>query len=468
MARRQTLALSPEERRGFLGLSAAATCGTVAYHLLIGNFLALFANQMGFSPALIGLLYLSVQAPAIFQVLVARYVDRHGGKRPALMGFLCSPVALLFLIFSPQVTAWGGHWAGVASVFLGVVAYTVSNLTVGASWMPLLRVNLPEGRLAELIGGINRVAMLIGLGATLGASFWLGEGPKLWHFQALFIVGAILAGARGILFRHVRDVTPQPDAPSEPIWQGLGALWDDVRFRRLITFTVLGFVAGGLVGPFRPLYMKALGFSDRFAAIVTVSLVLGVYGVMSPVWGALTDRYGSRGAYVIGGIGCMAGHLVLCLATGHTRVDAALLVLSLFLGAAFWGGFDFGNIKRLFSLVPRERQSLYMTVYMITSSFSVAFGSFLGGLIVKLVRWASPDLPGAIGFERLLDYRVLFLTAAAGMVVAIGYSRRMMALEEITTGRLLVYLRLRMQRTLMTGFPGIIRKRVPSEELPPK
>lgn len=152
----------------------------------------------------------------------------------------------------------------------------------------------------------------------------------------------------------------------------------------------------------------------------------------------------------------------MVIPTGHTPLDGALIVLSFFLGASCWGGFDLGNIKRLFSIVPQQRQSLYMAVFMIGVTASVAFGSFLGGQIIHLVRAMVPEPDGAEGFRRLLAYRVLYLVAAIGTVAAVGYSRRMMAFQEVSAMRLLLYLRIRAERTLMSALPGnFIRKMIP-------
>jgi MFS family permease len=452
------------QRKAFLGMAMASACGTVAYHSLLSNFLALFANQMRLSPAMIGLLFLAVQAPAVMQVLVARHVDRHGGKRLALTAFLWSPLTVLPLILSPQIGLKFGHAAAVWAIFAGVMAYALWNVGVGAAWMPLMRANLAGGQMTEMVGATNRAAMLSALCATLACSFFLGEAPALWRFQVIFILGAVIAGARGLYFRHVRDVETHPDAPREPVWEGLRALWANEPYRRLIIFTAIAYTAGGLVGPFRPLFITAMGFSERFAAIVTLPLVLGVFGLMSPVWGALADRYGSRGVYVIGGVGVMLGHLVLVLPTGHTLGDGALMALSLLLGAAFWGGFDSGNVKRLFTVVPRQRQSLYMAVYMLVSSGSIALGAFFGGQIIRFVRILYREPSVAQGFDHCLDHRILYLVAAAWTVLAIGYSRRMRDLPEVSASRLLLYMRIRTQRWLTDGLPGDLWRWVTPED----
>jgi len=145
----------------------------------------------------------------------------------------------------------------------------------------------------------------------------------------------------------------------------------------------------------------------------------------------------------------------MALPTGHTHKDAVLFCLGIFLVASCWGGIDAGNTRRLYTMAPERNQSLYLVLYTLTASMALSIGAFLGGVIVKVVRAYAVE-PGATGWGNALDYRVLFLCAAALIVLGIGYSRRMLAMDEIPTARLMIFLRLRMQRWLMTDMPGTI------------
>ena len=456
--------LTAEQRAAFQGFIIATAGGTIAYQLFTGNILSLFAHGMEFSPFLIGTLYLAIQVPALMQIWGARYVDRHGGKRLILACWLWSPLTVLSLILAPQVGAWLGAWAAIAAVFLGAAAFSLFNSVAGAPWWALVGHNLPKPRIAELLGKMNRIAMFLGLGATLGFSLFLGERPAIWRFQAMFVIGAAVSAVRAIRFERVKDSVPSPRESREPLRSELRSAWSDLSFRRLIIFTAIIFLAGGIVVPFRPLYVVSLGFSERFAAMLTLPLILGSYGLTAQAWGKLADRFGSRGVYVLAGSGVALGQLILTLPRGNGALDGAFLVGGLFLGAACWGGFDSGNMRRLYTIVPGRNPSLYLVIHNVVVSVSLSLGSFLGGVIVKVMRAVIPPPDGAYGFSRALDYRVLFLCAAVLIVTGIGYSRRMLAMEEIPTSRLVIYLRLRTQRWLMNGLPDAVLRLIRTEE----
>lgn len=451
------------QRRAFRALVLAATCGTIAYQVFAGNFLSLFVHRFGFSPFLIGTLFLVIQAPAVLQIWGARYIDRHGARRLLLICYGISPLTVLTLVLAPQMRAGLGATAGALAIFLGAVAFMFLNAVSTAGWMMLLRRNLPKDRIAALLGRMNRIAMFCGLGATLAFSLFLGNEPHLWKFQVVFVAGAAVAGLRALRLREVADIERAPRHRPEPLHEDLTAIWNDLPFRRLLIFTAIVFLAGGMTTPFRPLFITTLGFSERFAAIMTVPVILGAYGAGAPVWGALTDRYGSRGVYVLAGIGVAAAQWFFLLPQGNAPVDALWVTLAVVGNAFCWGGFDAANMRRLYTLTPVRSHSLYMVAHNLALFVSLSVGSFLGGVLLKTLR-PFTEQAGDGRFARGLDYRVLFLVASILFIIAIGYSRRMLKLQEMSTPRLVLYLRLRTQRWLLDGLAGDLVRRIWPEE----
>jgi MFS family permease len=451
--------IATDERRAFRSLAKAAAAGMILYQLYCSNFLSLFVHQMGMTPFMIGTLFLAIQIPALLQIWGAHYVDRHGAKKLLLRCFMLSPVAVLPLVFAPQIGQWTHSSLAMTAVFVGAVGFTVTGSLAGAPWMTLLRANLPMDRAAQLLGRMNRIGQAIGIGATLAFGLFLGNSPPLWRFQALFAVGAALAVVRVFWFGPVKEYVPPPLEAETPYRQVVREALSLTPFRRLLVLVFIMFFSAGIVVPFRPLYITELGFSARFAAILTVPLVFAAYALSAEAWGRLADRYGSRGAYVLSCGGVMVGQLVMTAAHGRTALDAGFLVAGLVLVPLFWAGIDAANMRRLYSIIPERNQSMYLVLFAITVSSAMSLGSFAGGALVKLMTPLSETVAGTGPFAIAMPYRVLFALAGAGFIIAIGYSRRMMKLEEISTTRLLLLIRLRTQRYLMNGLPGAFIRR---------
>lgn len=442
--------LTRQRRRLLRAFAATTACGIVGWHILFGNVLSLFCHQLGFAPAVIGMLFLAIQAPTMVQIWAARYFDRHGCKPLTIRLFHWGPVLLIPLLVAPQLGELLGSWATVAAVFLSLLGFALVNNWANAGWMPLLRFNLPEKGRLQMVGRINQVGMVVGLGVLIGCVLIVsGSDTPLWRYQMIFLIAVVVMALRANFLSAVQDVETLPAPVPRDLWSDLGVVWADLPFRRLMTYIAMTFFATGLVVPFRPLYLKALGFSDRFAYVLTVPFIVGIYSLAARSWGWVVDRYGSRGTYGLAGIGAIAGTALMLLPRGNSLLDAFFAVAGIGLLLSVWPGIDAANILRMFTIVPRENQSLYMAFYTICTAGATAGGAFVGGLIVRLVRTVAPQsVAGAH------DFRVMFLISATLLVGATLYTRKMRDLHEISPPQLLLHLRLRTQRRLTQGVAG--------------
>lgn len=436
-----------QERRAVRALTCATSCGIVTWHIFFGNFLSLFVDRVGFSPFLIGTLFLAIQLPTITQIAAARYVDVHGGKRLAVLLYGFGPISLFLLLLAPQAGDRLGAWTLTAGVFAGLFAFSLCNNIAAAGWIPLLRHNLPEGRRIELFGRLNAVGTLSGMAVLLACGTFVRTHNDVWRYQAIFLIAALIAAARAAFVRPLTDVDRIAPEARRPLWNDLRGVWENLLFRRLILFICLTYFGAGIMLPFRPLYVKALGYSEYFAFVATVPWVLAAYAIPARGWGRLADRFGSRSVYGLAGAGVVAAWLLLASVRGHGAIERVLVLAALGMQVAFWGGLDAGNFYRLFAVVPAENQSLYMSFYTIATAGALSVGSFAGGAIVALTRRWAPgwrDIPG-------MDYRMTFFTAAFLMLLGILYSHRMKNLEERSTPDLIMHLRWRTQRMLTLG-----------------
>jgi len=456
--REKTSGLDDSTRSALRSFTASAAAGATMVQMSQGNFVPLFLGRMGFSPLLIGLLSASVRLTAVCQIWSARYMDRRGCKKLMLRAWTIGPLLLIPVIVAPQLGAWSAEGVAVACVFFGLTAFAVSNFTGLAGWRPLLRQNLPLSRSAGLIGKIILDSMLLTVVATFAFSIFLGREPAVWRFQVLYVVAAALGVVRVLSVRRVRDVETPGEEEALSLGKDLGKIWRDLPFRRLVIFVAITWMSIGMIIPFRPLYFETLGFSPRFTAIITVSVNLAAFGLGMRVWGRLADRYGSRSLFVLGGIGVTLGPLLMILPRRNSVLDGAFLVLAMIVGPASWGGYEAGCIRRAFTIVPKRNQSLYMVTYGITGFVCMALGSCLGGILIEAARQFLPEVPGAGRFAIGLDIRLVFVAAMALNVVAIGYSRRMRHLKEMSTPRMLLRLRLRTLRWFLSGRIGSYRR----------
>src|SRR5438067_1187953 len=138
--------------------------------------------------------------------------------------------------------------------------------------------------------------------------------------------------------RRLRLVLPSP--PSIAAWERTTWVSALTQF-----FTLVGF---GLALPFLPLYVEALGVTDRAAVAIWSGVLAGSaalsMAVMAPIWGALSDRYGRKpmlvrsmigGAIVVAAMGFVGDvwqllgvRLIQGAVTGSQAAAAALVAAS--------------------------------------------------------------------------------------------------------------------------------------------
>jgi MFS family permease len=406
----------------------------LARHILRGGFLSIYVDKLGFSPLLIGTLFQIMQLPVLLAPFAARYMDRHGCKRPLITSFLICPIALIPFVLAPQLGDRFGEWAMFAGVFFGLTAFSGIERWGQAGWMPLLRRNLPEDRSTGCVGHINAYSFFTATLILLGASLLINADTPMSRFQLIFAFIVFGLAVRGLFLLRMADVTPHPGAKQEILWTSLMGAWRNVPFRRLCTFIVMIWFARGVTVPFQPLFLKALGFGDQTAFLVTVPFALLTYALTARKWGAMVDKSGSRAAYSIAGPGVALCFLLLLTPSEAAFFDGILFCLWFGLSLIFWGGFDAANLFRLFKIVPEKNASFYMSLHGLCMIGASSAGSFAAGLLIAILRVFVPATGSATRFE----CRFLFATAAVIVLVGTLYSRTLRNLKEVSAPGLIV------------------------------
>ena len=156
--------------------------------------------------------------------------------------------------------------------------------------------------------------------------------------------------------------------------RNLAALW----FAQLTA--IFGF---SFAFPFLPVYLRQLGVHNPSELAVWTGVTGGASGaalaIMSPIWGALADRYGRRAML----LRAMIGGAVTVGLMGFARGPSDLLVLRLLQGATA------GTVAAATALVasgtPRPRVGWALGVLSSAVAVGSAFGPLVGGLAASVL-----------------------------------------------------------------------------------
>ncbi|HHY45967.1 MAG TPA: multidrug efflux MFS transporter, partial [Firmicutes bacterium] len=175
-----------------------------------------------------------------------------------------------------------------------------------------------------------------------------------------------------------------------------------VSWRRSVNLLALGVfvaqVAFSMAAPLLPVYLAELGLERNLAlwsgAIFSISFV--TFGIMSPVWGSISDRYGKRPMILRAGLGMGLTYALMAVARDHVQ----LFLLRAINGAL--SGYIPAAITLATTLAPEP--SLGWALGMIQSANAVGLitGPLIGGLVA-----------GAVGIKASFVFAAVLLVLAA-------------------------------------------------------
>lgn len=266
----------------------------------------------------------------------------------------------------PERRGWGIGIVSAASALGAMLGAPIGGmLSEMAGWRWIFLVNLPVGlfawyivsvrfpRDAGIVAGRNRPTTGIDPAAVLLSMIALGcllygitRGPDD-GWLSMPVMGSVLSGAVFLvvfLFRERRSPDPLLN------W----GLFRDRRFlaANLANFFTSMFVAGvNFLFPFYLMYVQGLGQAVTGAVLILFS---GVYVLVSPVAGRLSDRIGVR-LLTTGGMVLASGGLLIFTFLAGAPSMAAPVGLLVLLGVAY-GLYLSPNNRQILNLAPPQGQ----------------------------------------------------------------------------------------------------------------
>lgn len=149
----------------------------------------------------------------------------------------------------------------------------------------------------------------------------------------------------------------------------------------LATADFLTIISFTMFLPFLPLYLKEMGVRTSLTAwagiIFGASFLAG--GLMTPVWGALGDRYGHRAMVLRSGMGITIVHVLLGLAANPVQ----LLLLRLLNGLV--GGFLPASQALVAATVPGAQVGRALGLVQMSVAAGGIGGPLLGGVLAEAI-----------------------------------------------------------------------------------
>ena len=350
--------------------------------------IAPYAESLGASAALVGLIVAAYSFTNLFGNLGAGYIlDRWGRRSPMLLGMAITAIAVFSysLVQTPEQMMVARAVHGIGAAVLAPGAFSIiGDRTPSDRW----------GRAMGLTGALIAVAALIGPPAA-GILRDIWGANVVFYVDSTFIVITLIAF---LLITRDASLMPPAEESAQPASQRGGrtrkpALWSAYAAAFAITVGI------GVLVTHLPLMLEEQGeTAARSGYSFGVYALVAMLVMASPISRA-GDRYGRFGPLMLGLIGVAAGLALLGVLEGYGGVVVGMAVFGLGYGLVFPAA-----TALVAGATGADRRGMAFGVFYAVYSFGVVVGASGSGRLAAL----SDDLVG-----------LPFLVAAAVVLAAV-------------------------------------------------
>jgi multidrug resistance protein len=390
--------------RATLAVVTLATFTDMLLYGVVVPVLPSYAEGLGIDAWAIGVLF---GAYSVALLVATPYVgplsDRVGRRGPMLWGLLGLAAATVLFAFADT------YW-----MLLG--ARLLQGVAAAATWTAGLAL------VADTYPGESRGAALGTAMAGMTAGMLIGPpfGGLLYEwggYRAPFLVAAGVAAVQGVaLLLLVADPPRLLDEEGS-----LRRLLRDRGMQVAAGATAVAAGAWGLLEPTLPLRMEEeFDFSPGAVGLLFGAATL-VYGVSTPLIGALSDRWGGRRTMVAGAV-LLAGALPLLGAPDAV----AIVVAGLLLVSVAYGFLLTPTLPEMAAVVDRRGGGAYASAYAVFNAAYAAgmmAGPVIGGALVSALGFGMALLVTAVLVVAYVPVLMTGRAAASPIRVGTGSER---------------------------------------------
>ena len=345
-----------------------------------GSVLIGYMLFLGASPTQIGLIS---SVPLLAQVMspLAAWLAALAGRRKGLTigASLLGRGLWLLAAFLPLL----GVPAALQPTFM-VALIMVSSLfqaSAGTLWAAWMGDVVPEGRRGRYFGLRTGIVGIVGMGANLGAGWFLDHVAAPVNFQMVIFV-SVLCALLGVLLYGFHFEPPAAvqkvslrDVVARPL--------REPNFRRFLLFSVYWQGAVLLAAPFVfPYFIGELKMN--FTHIAIWSAIASTCALVTTAqWGRVADRFGNKVVLAIGTV--LAGAaLPLCWVLAGLSGRLEFVWASAVFDALAWGAIGPAIFNLALSSAPRNERAAFIAVYSLATGLAGFAGGLLSGPLLTL------------------------------------------------------------------------------------
>lgn len=383
----------------------------IAFSILTGNVISVFALTLDVSNSYIGLLQSFTHLSMAF-VLVGRILMQRVTAVQLFAGgwFLRYVFAALLLVIPLVVSLPNGRAVAAAILLAASGGFHIFRGIGVAGQVPIV-ASLASGADRGRFLSINSIlANSIALAGGLTIAALLGPEAPMWRYMACFAVAIACGFASVTQVRRLPEPAVHAAARPDAFFEDVRGAVRDARLRRFLAYlAVYALTAGALIAFLVVLAKRIFQLPDNYTVLL---VAIGNLGAVASglVNRRLVDEAGAKPLLIVFQITITAVALVIAVVMRGAAPFAHLfMALAFFLALAGHSGILVSGQAYYYGLYPEEKHRNLGLLFNLVVGGMGALGSYFAGLLLDGL---------TVRFSADVAFRGLFIAIAAMSLVA--------------------------------------------------
>jgi MFS family permease len=353
------------------------------YTAMVGfgeSFFSAFAVFLKATNFQIGLLSSLPQALSAFLQIFSNKLISMFKSRKMLVCTAALIQSLMYILVA--LTFFFGKFS-VYALIIFVSLYYVLGMTLNPAWTSWMGDLVSEKERGSYFGMRNRVTGFFFFVSFIAAGYILQKfsvsGYVYLGFVAIFAIALI---SRVFSFIYLtKKYEPEYVQLKENYFSFADFIKQSLLSTNYGTFVLylclMNFSIYVAAPFFTPYMLKDLAFDYRIFTIITAVAIITKF-IMMPVWGKLSDKYGTIKVLTLCGF-----LMPICPLLWVFSADIHYLILVQIFSGFFWAGFELASFNFILDSTTPQKRAICVSYYNAFNGFAVLFGAFVGILIVR-------------------------------------------------------------------------------------
>lgn len=378
----------------------------VSYQICLGSPLILFANQLGASAVVLGILAGLSPLTSVIQLVIAPYAEKIGYRKLMVNGWTARVSILIFLVILPLVSHLIGESLSIWIMLAVMFTFTLSRGVAVCSWLPWIAAIVPKSMRGYFLSW-DRLFVNGGTLIALGVSGVILLQHTMLGYSMVFLI-SFLGGMASLVFLRC---IPEPQAPAVPAEQaqeklGWRTILSDGTFRNLIVFSCMVQLVVAASNTFTVVFVRdQVGMGDGPILWLTAgAAVLSMFATQ--VLRVKADQLGSKPLLVFSLSWWGIYFLVWLLLSVNGIPQPILMVCLLMLANGFFAAIYDLALTRLLMNVAGDRpaSAQYFALHSVITSVVTGLAPIAWGLLLDGLQGSRASVAGF----GLSEYSYLF------------------------------------------------------------